>query len=115
MIEQLPEPPTAPPLCCRKALEQNPKLIRGATVMDVGCGTGILSMFAARAGASRVVAVEAAPHMADIARQNCVRNSLHESVGGSIRVAKGAPSQHRFGGVCDLATPGKAEAAGRRA
>lgn len=39
----------------RDALEGNPTLMRGAKVLDVGCGTGILSMFAARAGASTVI------------------------------------------------------------
>ena len=39
----------------RDALEQNPGLMRGARVADIGCGTGILSMFAARAGASQVI------------------------------------------------------------
>jgi protein arginine N-methyltransferase 3 len=36
-----------------------PDLFRDAIVLDVGCGTGILSLFAARAGAQRVIAVDA--------------------------------------------------------
>lgn len=44
-------------LSYRNAIYQNSHMFRGKVVLDVGCGTGILSMFAARAGAKHVIGV----------------------------------------------------------
>ncbi|KAI4358038.1 hypothetical protein L6164_001948 [Bauhinia variegata] len=43
----------------RAAIMRHQNFIAGKVVMDVGCGTGILSIFCAQAGAKRVYAVDA--------------------------------------------------------
>ncbi|KAL7713151.1 type I protein arginine methyltransferase [Entamoeba marina] len=59
-------------------------LCKDKVVMDVGCGTGILSMFAAQAGAKKVYAVEMSD-IADYAKEIVKKNGFE----GIIEVIKG--------------------------
>ena len=54
-------------------------LVAGKAVLDVGCGTGILSMIAAKAGAARVVAVDAS-EILDYAQRIVAANQLTTQV-----------------------------------
>ncbi|XP_016975558.1 protein arginine N-methyltransferase 1 [Drosophila rhopaloa] len=61
----------------RASLFENEAVVRGKTVLDVGCGTGILSIFASKAGASRVVGIDNSDIVytaMDIIRKNKVDN-----------------------------------------
>ncbi|KIJ59063.1 hypothetical protein HYDPIDRAFT_101466 [Hydnomerulius pinastri MD-312] len=62
----------------------NPILFRDAIVLDVGCGTGILSLFAAKSGAKHVYAVDASD-IAEKAEKIVQENGLE----GVITVIRG--------------------------
>lgn len=51
----------------------------GDVVLDLGCGTGVLSLFACEAGASKVYAIEQT-HMADVARVLVRRAGLQDRI-----------------------------------
>jgi type I protein arginine methyltransferase len=54
-----------------EAILSNPDYFKDKTVLDVGCGSGILSLFAAKAGAKLVIAVD-----------------MSEIIGEAIKIAK---------------------------
>ena len=59
--------------CYRDAIVKNTSSIKGKKVLDLGCGTGILSMFCVQAGASQVIGVDNAEVIVntyDIIREN---------------------------------------------
>lgn len=56
--------------------------LRGKHVAEVGCGSGILSLAAARAGATSVTAIDINPNAASAAHNNARDNSLGDRVRG---------------------------------
>jgi ribosomal protein L11 methyltransferase len=54
--------------------------LRGRTLIDVGTGSGVLAIAAARLGASYVSAIDTDPDAIDNARENIVRNDLAGTV-----------------------------------
>lgn len=54
--------------------------LHGSSVADVGTGTGILALAAARAGANRVLALDINPNAASSARINAQRNHYSKQV-----------------------------------
>lgn len=67
-------PPTHTSRVVAEALEIRP----GETVLDVGCGSGVLGFVAARLGAGRVYGCDASPDAVEVARENALRLGLGE-------------------------------------
>jgi protein arginine N-methyltransferase 1 len=63
----------------RNSIYQNKHLFKDKVVLDVGCGTGILCMFAAKAGAKMVIGVDMS-NIIDNAKQIVKDNHLDDKI-----------------------------------
>ena len=79
---------------CLAAIER--ECASGDVVLDLGTGSGVLALAAARLGASRVDALDSDPDAVEAARENARRNGLE----GSVQVARG--SLHPEHGAVEL-------------
>ncbi len=80
---------------CLQILAELPGL-RGGTMLDLGCGTGILALAGLRLGAARAVCVDVDLQAAALARANAAANGLAarvQSVAGELASLAGS----RFG------------------
>ncbi len=86
----------------RSAIELNASsLIKDKEVLDVGCGTGILSMISARSGARHVCAVDGSTTIAATAQEVIEENKLSDSIdvkNGLIEVEGTLPEGYQ----CDV-------------
>lgn len=63
---------------CLQQLEA--MMVPNATLLDVGTGSGILAIAAAKLGAFSVLAIDNDPVAVDVARENIARNGLSENI-----------------------------------
>lgn len=56
------------------------EVLSDKSVMDMGCGTGILAIFAAKAGANHVEAIDIEEHAFRNAKENALRNHVPEII-----------------------------------
>lgn len=63
----------------RDFIYNNKNLFKGKVVLDVGCGTGILSMMCAKAGAKKVFAVDNSK-IVEKAVRNIFDNGLQDQI-----------------------------------
>jgi ribosomal protein L11 methyltransferase len=77
----------------------------GVAMLDVGTGSGVLSIAAAKLGVERIVAIDIDPIAAEIARRNCDTNGI----GPEVAIAAGTLSTEHPGRyelvVSNISTP----------
>jgi ribosomal protein L11 methyltransferase len=66
-----------------QAIKQHASEVSGKTILDVGCGSGILALVALELGAARAVAIDNDSEAIDVTRENAQRNGMADRVDAS--------------------------------
>lgn len=66
-----------------QAIQKYAAEVQGKTILDVGCGSGILALAALALGAERAVAVDVDPEAIDVTKENAERNGLSARIDAS--------------------------------
>ena len=75
--------------------------LRGKVVLDVGSGTGVVGLFAARCGAAKVILSDLPP-LVELMESNARSNGLHHEQGGPVT---GTTTSRSLFSVCPQLTP----------
>lgn len=83
---------------CLVMIDQLTKTQPGATFADLGCGSGILTIAAAKLGYTRLIALDNDPLAVRIARENAELNGVADQ----IRFMTGDVAEAGLEGACDI-------------
>ena len=70
--------------------------MEGKTVLDMGCGTGILAILAVKKGADRVVAIDYDPVCYESTQENTLLNKVEKKVEALCGSVEAIPTRERF-------------------
>jgi ribosomal protein L11 methyltransferase len=76
-----------------EVLAANPEALRDRTVLDVGAGSGILSLVALTLGARSAVAIDVDADAVEVTRENAARNGLTDRVDASTTAIEALPGE----------------------
>lgn len=65
-------------------LLENPHVVRGKTIVDVGSGSGVVAIAAAKAGAKRAIACDIDPNALSVAKHNAELNGVEITLASSL-------------------------------
>lgn len=67
-------------MCLEALIRYSKNLSKGFTALDLGCGTGLLGICAARLGASSVMAIDYNPLACEVTKKNAACNNVEKSI-----------------------------------